>query len=322
MIISLLTKPFSPVERIAKDIERRFNYIKYRVMRNSYKAWTCTFPIGGHQDIVDSFIKGARYHQEIELRINPSRKEAEGSIVYIPSGWKALRDAIELKKDGKIKRIISGPVGERINDYYVIILSDAIDVCVVPCDWYKKKCEKEASAKNLRFDNMHVWPVGVDHSVWFPCRNIRSEEMQRALIYVKGCGAQMLGSTSDILHGEHKEQKIIVCGGHTPHDYKELLEWCDFVVYLGHSETQGLAIAQAWSMNRQTLVYEPNHFLRDGLDAAPYLTKYTGRKWRDANDLRKCIRSMEMLSPREWVLKNQTNKIAFDCFLKIIENLP
>lgn len=322
MKISLLAKPFSPVERLAKALERRFNYLKHTMMGNTYKAWTCTFPVGGHQDIVDSFIKGAKFYQQVELLINPSRKEAEGSVVYVPSGWKALRDAIELKKEGRIKNIVTGPVGERLSDYDGIILHNAIDVCVVPCEWYKKKCEKEAAEKNLPFDNIQVWPVGVDHNVWDPSRRINPESMNRALVYVKGEGARVLDVTQKVLCREQKECRIIMCGSHTPKEYKELLEWCDFVVYLGHSETQGLALAQAWAMNRQTLVYEAESFLRDGLDAAPYLTEHTGRKWRDAGGLRECLQSMEAASPREWILKNQTNEIAFGNFLKIVENLP
>ncbi|MDO4559960.1 MAG: hypothetical protein Q4C86_03320 [bacterium] len=321
MIISLLAKPFSFTERLAKDLERRFNYIKYTIMGNAYKAWTCTFPAGGHQDIVDSFIKGAKFYQEVEVRINPSRQEAEGSVIYIPSGWKALRDAIWLKKSGKIDKIITGPVGANIDDYDGIILSGAIDACVVPCEWYKKKCEKEAAEKNLRFDNIQVWPVGVDHNVWNPSRGINSENMRRALVYVKGKGVRMLEATQEVLRGEHKECRIIMCGGHTPREYKELLEWCDFVVYLGHSETQGLALAQAWAMDRQTLVYEPELFFYDGLDAAPYLTEFTGRKWHDPDSLRERLQSLAVLSPREWILKNQTNEIAFGNFLKIIEKL-
>ncbi|WP_302795079.1 hypothetical protein [Cloacibacillus evryensis] len=321
MIISLLAKPFSHIERFAKDFERRFNYVKYTLSGNAYKAWTCTFPVGGHQDIVDSFLKGAKYFPDVKILVNPSRKEIEGSVVYVPSGWKALRDAILLKSAGKIKKLISGPVGDHISDYAGMILNDAIDACVVPCEWYKMKCMKEAEEKKINFGNIKVWPVGVDHEIWSPQNKKTPEDMSKALIYVKGRGALISEQADEVLAKIGKERKMIICGTHTPSEYRNLLEWCDFVVFCGHSETQGLAIAQAWSMNRQTLVYEPECFWEQGLSAAPYLTEHTGKKWRTAHDLSECLRSMVLISPRVWVLANQTNKIAFTNFLKIVDEL-
>lgn len=321
LIISLLTKPFSVFARAAKDFERRFDYVKYKIKGDAYKAWTCTFPIGGHQDIIDSFLRGSAAYPDVEIRVNPSRKQAENSIVYVPSGWKALRDAIALKRAGKITKLITGPVGDCIDDYESIILDESIDVCVVPCQWYKEKCEREAASKNLRFDNICVWPVGVDHERWTPLNTKLDAKAGKALIYVKGRGAAALKSTEDTVKKSGIEYQEIFCGSHVPGDYKAKLEWCDFVVYLGYSETQGLALAQAWSMNRPTLVYEPDTVTELGLEAAPYLTSETGKRWKNIEELELLLLNMPVFSPRKWVLEHQTNATAFGNFLRIVDDI-
>lgn len=321
MIISLLTRPFSIAERAAKDLERRLNYVKYKIRGDIYKAWTCTFPIGGHQDIVGSFLRGAKAYLDVEVRVNPSRNGAEGGIVYVPSGWKALRDAVCLKRAGKIERLITGPVGNHLEDYDGLILDDAIDVCVVPCEWYKVQCEREAEEKKVRFDNIKVWPVGVDHMFWSPQDEKHDFHADDVLVYVKGCGAEALPQTEKVLEALGISYRKIFCGSHTPDIYKTMLEWCGLVIYLGYSETQGLALAQAWSMNRPTFVYEPDVVKVRGLDAAPYLTQETGMKWRCVEELERMLRNPHTFSPREWVLNNQTDAIAFGNFLKIVNDI-
>lgn len=321
MIISLLTRPFSPVARAAKDLERRFNYVKYKLQGNEYRAWTCTFPIGGHQDIIESFLLGSRAYPEVEIRINPSRKEAEGTVLYVSAHWRALRDAIKFKRAGKASILVTGPVGESVEDFDRIILDKAIDVEVVPCSWYMKRSQREAAAIGVDFSNVKVWPVGVDHEKWTPQDEKPKVRPRKALVYVKGRGAAVLEPTEEALTASGVEYRKIYCGSHVQQEYKEMLEWCDFMVYLGHSETQGLALAQAWSMNRQTLVYEPESLTAQGLEAAPYLSDMTGRRWRDTDDLKKILNDMPPTSPRQWVLSNMTNAIAFGNFLDIVNGI-
>lgn len=120
---------------------------------------------------------------------------------------------------------------------------------------------------------------------------------------------------------------------HTPAEYKDALEWADFVVFCGETETQGLAFSQAWSMNRQTLIYKnAPKVLKTELDlygghdphysiAAPYLTPATGALWANYNTLTELVINLQQKSPRSWILDNQTNKIAFSKFLDMVSKL-
>lgn len=259
MRLSFLTMPLAPWERFTKDCERRFNYIKYTLRGNAYKAWTCTFPLGGHQDLVASFIKGAARFDEVELLINPRKRDLRGTVVYIPGSWRALREVLPLRRAGVIDRLIAGPLicFRHVYEHDGIIGSDAIDCYIVASQWVKEAYEKEAASCGMRIANLQVCPAGVDASLWSP-RDMKEDKssLKRALVYVKGEGRRALDGAADALDRLGVERRELFSGSHVPRDYKNMLEWCDVVVVLGGSETQGLALTQAWSMNRPTLVFE------------------------------------------------------------------
>lgn len=324
MLISFLTQPLASWERFAKDCERRINYVKYRLQGNAYKAWTCTYPLGGHQDLVESFIKGAQQRKDVELLVNPPKRGLGGSVAYIPGSWRALRDSIPLRRAGIIKKLIAGPLicYEHVDEHGGIIGSDAIDCYIVASEWVEREYSRESAARGFTIKNMRVCPAGVDHVLWSP-RELKEDKShpRRAMVYVKGEGYRVLGETLDELTRGGFECRVLKYGTHVPADYKNLLEWCDFAVVLGGSETQGLALTQAWSMNRPTFVYESEDVLARGRDAAPYITPMTGSKWRRASDIPGCIEAVPACSPRRWVVENQTNEIVFEKFLDIASKL-
>ena len=91
------------------------------------------------------------------------------------------------------------------------------------------------------------------------------------------------------------------------------------------TESQGLALAEAWSMDVPTLVWSPNqeHSEVPGLfpTGAPYLTGATGKYWKDLSDLREILSVgfAGQFSPREWILNNMTNKLAAKNYLAIAQ---
>jgi len=328
MKITLLTKPFSSVDRLMKETERLFNYYKYKLSGNRYRAWTCTFKEGGHQDVTTAIIKGASYFREVELFVNPSRREALGSVVYVPSGWRALRDAIDLKRAGLIPYLIAGPTVCDLPHMHGYILADqAIDCCLVASEWVKELFIAET--RDISNMNICIWAAGIDTDYWRPLEdkphNFRS--FTHVLIYIKKSGVKMLAAVSDLMSSAGIKYRLLYNEAHTPEDYKTELEMADCVVVLGESETQGLAIAQAWAMDIPTFVYDSdviseyhrNFISKTKVKAscAPYLCCETGRFWRNIDDLKECLTCAGIYYPRRWVLANQTYKIAFAKFLEI-----
>ena len=323
MRISFFTQPLASWERFAKDCERRFNYLKYKLRSNAYKAWTCSHPLGGHQDLVDSFIKGAKYFPDVELLVNPSREEARGSVAYIPCSWRVLRDVINLKRGGIVEKLIAGPMicHEGPSEHDWIISDDAIDCYFLASRWVTDAYLSECRASEHEIKNLNVWAAGVDEKIWSPLDLKECCAVRRALLYVKGDGVAVFEQVVQVMEESGVETKMLHYGSYVPEDYKRLLEWCDFAVVLGGSETQGLALTQAWSMNRPTLVYESENVVARGRDAAPYITPQTGMKWHNINELRAGLAVLSDCMPRRWVLENQTNEVAFANFLNIIKKL-
>lgn len=324
MRIAFLTKPLASWERFTKDCERRFNYLKYTLRGNAYKAWTCTFPLGGHQDLVESFIKGAAFFDDVELLVNPSKRDLSGTIAYIPGSWRALRDALPLRRAGIIKKLIAGPLicFEHVYEHGNIIGDEAIDCYIVASEWVKKTYADEASEHGFTIHNMQVCPAGIDHMQWYPIDMKEDKTSPHSvMIYVKGDGSRMLSVTLEMLMREGFETRVLKAGSHVPSDYKNMLEWCDFAVILGGSETQGLALTQAWAMNRPTFVFESESVVARGRDAAPYISPQTGMKWHSIDELHEGISAFDGFTPRRWVLENQTNEIVFSRFLDIASKL-
>lgn len=332
MKISLLTQEFSQIRRFTKETGRLVSYVKYKLVGNKYKAWSCIFPTGGHRDVVDSFLKGAEAFSEVEILVNPTRSQIRGTIVYVPSDWRALRDAIVMKRGGEIKKLIAGPTVCDLPQQYGGILCDPdVDVCIVPSEWVRKMFLAEFSAAARRM-NIRVCPSGVDQEQWCAHRSRPDDDFRRALVYVKRTGAEKEREVFMLLRSHDKQVQTIVCGSYVPDEYREKLEWCDFVVVLGESETQGLTMLQAWSMNRQTLVYDtPNvcGYHKSGKKTAerlaspcPYLSEHTGAFWKDTAGLADELQHMKPRAPRAWVLENQTNEVRFAHFLEIINAEP
>lgn len=323
MRISFFTKPLALLERFAKDCERRFNYLKYTLRGNAYKAWTCSHTLGGHQDLVDSFIKGAGYFPEVELLVNPPRKATRGSIAYVPCSWRILRDVIEMKRRGIVEKLIAGPMicheGPAEHDW--ITTDSSIDCYLLASRWVADAYLSECRTGERAIKNLNVWAAGVDETIWSPTDTKEGNVARRALLYVKGEGVTVSVQVAQLMEERGIETKILRYGSYVPEDYKRLLEWCDFAVVLGGSETQGLALTQAWSMNRPTLVYESESVVARGRDAAPYITAQTGMKWHNTDELRAGLAALGNCTPRRWVLENQTNEAAFRRFLDIVKTL-
>jgi hypothetical protein len=121
-------------------------------------------------------------------------------------------------------------------------------------------------------------------------------------------------------HGEHAI--------FSPADYRDLLDRSAIGVFLSTFETQGLALAEAWSMNVPTVAWDPQGTAAwrgrtfESRSSAPYLTPATGRLFRRVEDLEAVLRGAnaerDAFRPREWVLANMTDAICSAALLGII----
>jgi hypothetical protein len=115
-----------------------------------------------------------------------------------------------------------------------------------------------------------------------------------------------------------------------PGDYRRLLDQSAIGVFLSTFETQGLALAEAWSMDVPTVVWDPQGTAQwrgrsfESRSSAPYLTPATGRRWRTIDELEPALRGAladrSAFRPREWMLANMTDALRSAALLDIIRD--
>jgi hypothetical protein len=106
----------------------------------------------------------------------------------------------------------------------------------------------------------------------------------------------------------------------TADQLRSQLDRAKLSVFLSAFETQGIALAESWSMNVPTVVWDPQgdaewrgrHF--KSASSAPYLTPATGIATRDVAGLEgtiaQALATLDTFHPREWVLENMTDAVC------------
>ncbi len=114
-----------------------------------------------------------------------------------------------------------------------------------------------------------------------------------------------------------------------PAEYRDRLDRAALGVFLSTFETQGIALAEAWSMNVPTLVWDPRGDAEwlgrrfRSASSAPYLTPATGVAFGDIADLKPALdlalRSLDSFQPRDWVLENMTDAVCSKRLYELIK---
>ena len=321
--LTVLTAPVPDTgQRLRQAIRRRLR----RIVKPGVPL-PASSPYPGHYALVRSVVQGLRAIGA-DFNFNPRRLGDLARVVYAPAN-EALRQAAALKRQGRIDYLVAGPVNALFVDECDGILQlPEIDRLIVAHEW-ANEFFRDAPALRAR---SRACPCGVDTEVWQPSGAPRSN---LALVYwksgdeafcaqveasVRACGLEPRRLRS--LHGEHAM--------FNPADYRALLDRSVIGVFLSTFETQGLALAEAWSMDVPTLVWDPRgdaqwrgrHFMSHS--SAPYLTADTGRLWRTLDELEPALRAAlaerRSFRPRAWMLAHMTDAICSAALLAIIQD--
>ena len=283
-------------------------------------------PYPGHYALVRSVVEGLRAIGA-DFNFNPRRISDIARVVYAPSN-EGLLQAAALKRQGRVDYLVAGPVnGLFINEAGGVLQMPEIDRLIVAHEW---AIELLGDAPAVRA-KCRPCPCGVDADLWQPSAGGTRRNL--AVVYwkngdeafceqvegiVRACGLEPRRLRS--LHGEHAM--------FNPDDYRRLLDGCAIGVFLSAFETQGIALAEAWSMDVPTVVWDPqgaanwreHRFV--SRSSAPYLTPATGRLWRTLDEfepvLRQALADHDSFRPRDWVLAHMTDAICSAALLKII----
>lgn len=320
--LTVLTTPVPrEQERLTREVRRRVR----RLIKPGVPLPSAS-PYPGHFALVRSVVEGLRAIGA-DFNFNPGRLSELARVVYAPAN-EALFQAAALKRQGRIDYLVAGPVNALfVDECDGILQMPEIDRLIVAHEW---ALEFFRDAPALRAKAL-ACPCGINMEVWKPSVGTGGKPI--ALVYwksgdeafceqveqiVRACGLEPRRVRS--LHGEHA-----MFG---PADYRRLLDQSAIGVFLSTFETQGLALAEAWSMDVPTVVWDPQGVAKwrgrsfESRSSAPYLTRATGRLWRSIDELEGVLRGAladrSSFHPRAWMLANMTDAICSAMLLEII----
>ena len=321
--LTVLTAPVpGTAQRLYQDLRSRVRpFVKPGAPLPNVSAYP------GHYALVRSVVDGLRAIRA-DFHFNPRRMSELARVVYAPAN-EALLQAAELKRQATIDYLVAGPVNALFTDECDgIVRRPEIDRLIVAHEWALDFFRDEPAlvAKS------RPCPCGVDADHWKPTARA---EKHIALVYWKSGDEALCEQVEQIvrrcgleprrvraLHGEHAL--------FNSDDYRRLLDQSVIGVFLSTFETQGLALAEAWSMDVPTVVWDPRGpavwrgRLFESRSSAPYLTPATGVLWRTLDELEPALRgaiaARSAFRPREWVRANMTDAICSAALYDIIKD--
>lgn len=307
------------MRRIARHIRdglhRRqyFNHPKYR----------------GHFAVTRSLVEGLEAI-EASFNYNPRFPWEIADRVVVLAGVRTLRQAIELKRQGRIKKLFAGPnIVVFSSDHDSLIASPLIDAVITPSDFVNKLyLEDNPSLRGRIFS----WPAGVDTDYWQPDllrinnritvfdKRSETDEPLRVNPYI------------DFLIHAGWQVDVLVRSrdhGYTPEQYRKLLRnSCLMIGFTVGSESQGIAWTEAWSTDVPTLILRNNSNILKGrrysCSTAPYLNQMNGLFFDDLEDFKVQFSHWEshrdQFTPRAWTLVNMSDEVcASMLYKKVLE---
>jgi hypothetical protein len=180
---------------------------------------------------------------------------------------------------------------------------------LIPSQWVSPIIEQRLKIDASR---IRVWASGVNENFWAPSKARAKRNL--ILVYVKQESDTQLNFVKNYLESLEIKYKVCKYGNYRPKVFKRLLSKTRAAIWLGGTESQGIALLQAWSMDVPTLVLR-NEIYIDPISSnsytsssAPYLSASTG-KFSESNeiqvsDLEDFLKQTERFEPRKFVLDN------------------
>lgn len=117
----------------------------------------------------------------------------------------------------------------------------------------------------------------------------------------------------------------IVYGNYQHEQYLRNLQSVELAVFFSFNETQGIALAEAWSADVPTLVWNPSLSVGKNIEwiaySAPYLSNNTGYYFITASEFcsvfEKWESNKECFHPRQWVTDHMSDEVSARLLLSL-----
>lgn len=256
-------------------------------------------------------------------KLNPKGKNISAADTVLVNGSiSALRWAIEAKKSGTIKTLIAGPnLVITPNDFGGVINSPEIDLILQPSDWVRDfyiTINAELSSK------INIWPSGV------AVPPMSEQEKNTIVVYVKNdYTKEQLRIIEDALSDQ--TTRYLLYGKFNQQDFFDALASAKGMIYLSNSESQGIALQEAWVRDVPTLVWDRGYFEHETYRfeaaniASPYIDPRCGMTFTSfeafPNALATFLHELETYNAREYVVDTLSDKKSVERLLALIPSV-
>lgn len=209
-------------------------------------------------------------------------------------------------------------------DIFIVPSQSAALLAIRDCPWMRPK--------------IRILANGVDEQFWKP--TLPRSNRTKILLYLKsGSSAFHDEVEAAVRAAGHTDVVRLKYGNYTKDSKKELLNQAKALVLVSAYESQGIATAEAWAMDVPVLAWatflslkgpewpdlpQASKWFNLWSSTAPYLTPATGAFWTTPEDLTQSLKHWDAwaegvgVSPRQWVLKHMTDKVAANNLLRLI----
>lgn len=258
---------------------------------------------------------------QITYNMNPEISKIHQNVCVL-SGADTLQYALKLKKKWKITTLFAWPnisIPENNND---IFFHPLVDKIIVPSQWvtdYFISLDKKISQRIV------IWPAGVEDT-W-----TSKKAKKKILIYKKFCPKEIFEYIISYMEKNSIPYDMIIYGSFTKQEYQTKIDNAIGLIYLQESESQGLALQEAWIKDIPTLVR--NRWYReykgkkrnDKKISAPYLTEESGIFFSKKEEFEKALHIFlekiehNQFSPRKYCLAHLSDEVCTQLYLDIVK---
>ena len=251
------------------------------------------------------------------------------TLIWIHDDPEAFKAAVKLTKP---PLILAGPNIYTLPSQLPPFSASFPLVWLHPAPWVQKFWE---TFQNQKLRSV-VWPVGIDTKTFAPTNSISKDLV---LVYNKQRTVADTKKVCEALSLLGEQFQVLTYGNYQEAEYQSLLSRAKALVWVGRSESQGIALLEALSMNVPTLVWDVEKFGQwegqgrtffsaeqlnfSPVTSAPYFNETCGVKFTQDTELDERLKEflghLPTFSPRLYIENNLSLQKQAESFLEIFK---
>jgi len=265
----------------------------------------------------------SRLHWAICLRDFPKN---QCEVAWVVNDPEDLKWAVRNRSRLKARQLWAGPnIVVVPQEAGGILTSREIDRIIVPAKWVADVYTRERPELAPK---IAIWPAAIDTNYWSPADTPKLNWV----IYNKYQDSLAVQITKALQRANAKFIQINY-GQYAHTNYRELLKSAKGLIWLSASESEGLALLEALSMDVPALVWDPGTWKYQSAElkreftavatSAPYFSQECGLRFTSASEFESVFESFSegagSYRPRDYILNSgldlQTNKARIYFFI-------